>query len=106
MRPAVRCPQNTHLGLGYLNEVESYLYKTPSDEIHDDFRLWITAEPHPAFPIGLLQMGIKVRAPACCCLGFAGDLTLLFPCCFVLLRPALSFPLKVGFTLRHAFVCC
>ncbi len=50
--------QNTHLGLGYLTEVETYLVK--EENIHEDFRLWITAEPHPQFPIGLLQMGIKV----------------------------------------------
>jgi dynein heavy chain len=54
--------QNTHLGLGYLSEVEGYLLK--AEEIHDDFRLWITAEPHPAFPIGLLQMGIKITNEA------------------------------------------
>jgi dynein heavy chain, axonemal len=54
--------QNTHLGLGYLTEVESFLTKT--DDIHEDFRLWITAEPHPAFPIGLLQMGIKITNEA------------------------------------------
>jgi len=39
-------------------ELEDYLTKTP--EIHEDFRLWITAEITPAFPIGLLQMVIKV----------------------------------------------
>lgn len=50
--------QNTHLGLAYLSEVESFLVK--EENIHEDFRLWITAEPHPHFPIGLLQMGIKV----------------------------------------------
>jgi hypothetical protein len=54
--------QNTHLGLGYLSEVEQFLLK--AEDIHDDFRLWITAEPHPAFPIGLLQMGIKITNEA------------------------------------------
>ena len=55
--------QNTHLGLSYLTEVEAYLTKE-ADAIHEDFRLWITAEPHPAFPIGLLQMGIKITNEA------------------------------------------
>ena len=54
--------QNTHLGLGYLTEVEQFLVK--AEELHEDFRLWITAEPHPQFPIGLLQMGIKITNEA------------------------------------------
>jgi dynein heavy chain len=29
-------------------------------EIHPDFRLWLTCEPSPDFPLGLLQMAIKV----------------------------------------------
>eukprot|EP00898_Chlorokybus_atmophyticus_P005691 jgi/Chlat1/6122/Chrsp409S05665 len=54
--------QNTHLGLGYLAEVEQFLLK--AEDVHEQFRLWITAEPHPKFPIGLLQMSIKVTNEA------------------------------------------
>ncbi len=35
-----------------------------AENINEDFRLWITAEPHEAFPIGLLQMGIKITNEA------------------------------------------
>ncbi|GBG77441.1 hypothetical protein CBR_g23890 [Chara braunii] len=54
--------QNTHLGLGYLSEVEQFVTKT--EEMHDDFRIWITAEPHPRFPIGLLHVSIKMTNEA------------------------------------------
>ena len=30
-----------------------------SEEIHANFRLWLTTEKHKNFPIGLLQMSIK-----------------------------------------------
>merc|ERR1740138_1053390 len=50
--------QNSHLGIGYMNELEDVLLKTP--EIDEDFRLWITCEITPRFPIGLLQICIKV----------------------------------------------
>jgi dynein heavy chain len=49
--------QNTHLGLKYLLELEDVMAKL--DEIDPEFRVWVTAEPHPKFPIGLLQMSIK-----------------------------------------------
>jgi dynein heavy chain len=54
--------QNTHLGLAYMAEIETYLLK--AENLHEDFRLWITAEPHPQFPIGLLQMSIKITNEA------------------------------------------
>merc|ERR1740138_1341178 len=37
--------QNSHLGIGYMNELEDVLMKTP--EIDADFRLWITCEITP-----------------------------------------------------------
>jgi dynein heavy chain len=50
--------QNCHLGLNFIGTIEDKL-KT-SESVHPDFRLWITSEPNPKFPIGLLQMGIKI----------------------------------------------
>merc|ERR1719199_1560677 len=49
--------QNSHLGIGYMCELEDVLLKTP--DIDEDFRLWITCEITPRFPIGLLQLAIK-----------------------------------------------
>jgi dynein heavy chain len=50
---------NCHLSLEFMAEMEEIL--NPKDtEVNPDFRLWITCEPHKEFPLGLLQMGIKV----------------------------------------------
>ena len=54
--------QNAHLGLQYLGEVEQYLAKMESP--HEAFRLWITCDPHPAVPIGLLHASAKVTNEA------------------------------------------
>jgi dynein heavy chain len=49
---------NCHLSLEFMAEMEDVL-KPQGKEIHNDFRLWITCEPHNDFPLGLLQMTIK-----------------------------------------------
>nr|CAD7439194.1 unnamed protein product [Timema bartmani] len=49
--------QNTHLGLDYMDEL--FLTMTETPVIHPDFRCWVTTEPHPSFPISLLQISIK-----------------------------------------------
>lgn len=50
---------NCHLSLEFMGQMEDIL--NPKDkEIHEDFRLWITCLPENKFPLGLLQMAIKV----------------------------------------------
>jgi len=41
-----------------MEEIETIV--VPDATIHEDFRLWITCEQHPKFPLGLLQKTIKV----------------------------------------------
>lgn len=44
---------NCHLSLEFMAEMEQIL--NPKDvEVHEEFRLWITCAPDPAFPLGLL----------------------------------------------------
>lgn len=54
--------QNAHLGLAYMIEVERWL--SEASNVHANFRLWITSESHPSFPIGLLQKGFKMTNEA------------------------------------------
>ena len=52
--------QNCHLGLKFLADLETLLIKTDTEQIGEETRVLITTESHPKFPIGLLQMSIKV----------------------------------------------
>jgi len=47
--------QNCHLGLNFMEELLDMLMETQN--INDNFRVWITTEPHNHFPISLLQVG-------------------------------------------------
>ena len=49
--------QNCHLGLGFLEEL--LLTVTDAEQMHEQFRLWITTEVHEKFSINLLQISIK-----------------------------------------------
>lgn len=49
---------NCHLGIEFMAQMEMLLGRDV--EIDPDFRLWLTCEPRALFPIGLLQMAIKV----------------------------------------------
>ena len=49
--------QNTHLSLAFMEEV--ILIVSEQQTISPDFRLWLTTEPHPKFPITLLQVRLS-----------------------------------------------
>ena len=49
--------QNTHLGLDFLVELLATIQDT--ENVHENFRLWLTTEVHPKYPINLLQASIK-----------------------------------------------
>lgn len=54
--------QNCHLGLDYMNELMGQILELERQSdviISPGFRIWITTEPHPEFPITLLQMSLK-----------------------------------------------
>lgn len=53
--------QNCHLGLDYMVEVVTLFLELEKNQssVHPNFRLWITTEVHPSFPISLLQSSIK-----------------------------------------------
>jgi dynein heavy chain, axonemal len=50
--------QNCHLLVEWLRTLEKVLEKI--EKPHKDFRLWLTTEPTPQFPIGILQRSLKV----------------------------------------------
>ncbi len=49
--------QNCHLGLPFMDELMGLILET--EVIHEKFRLWITTDVNPKFPITFLQMSIK-----------------------------------------------
>ncbi|KAH8250122.1 hypothetical protein KR026_005577 [Drosophila bipectinata] len=50
--------QNGHLLIKFVRELEKHLDRIENP--HPDFRLWITTDPTPSFPIGILQKSLKV----------------------------------------------
>jgi dynein heavy chain len=43
-----------------MEDIETLIVADGPFPIHEDFRLWITCEQHPRFPLGLLQKTLKV----------------------------------------------
>jgi dynein heavy chain len=56
------CLQNCHLAVSWLGRMEQNLEAAAEKaaECHEEFRLWLTSMPSQAFPVPVLQNGIKI----------------------------------------------
>jgi dynein heavy chain len=52
--------QNCHLAPSFMQTLEGLVEKLDIESLNAEFRLWLTACPSPAFPISILQNGVKM----------------------------------------------
>lgn len=52
--------KNLHLVTGWLGSLEAELSSEQMEKPHESFRLWLTSEPHPKFPLVLLRSCLKI----------------------------------------------
>ena len=53
---------NCHLSLSFLKDLEKMLeaFEMNKNDVDNNFRLWLSTNPHPKFPISILQRCVKI----------------------------------------------
>lgn len=51
---------NCHLSLSWMPRLDKIIEMLQTGKVHPRFRVWLSSNPHPEFPISILQAGIKM----------------------------------------------
>lgn len=51
---------NCHLSLSWMPQLDKIVDDMQKGESEMNFRLWLSSDPHPDFPISILQSSIKM----------------------------------------------
>ena len=59
--------QNCHLATDWLATLAAHIHAfgSDADDVHQDFRLWLTSAPTPQFPVSVLRACVKVSVEPC-----------------------------------------